>query len=74
MVTHGCTVSHDDNSFAKNSLSYESDVNLGEQRVLGVCWDPVEDQLQFDVKVICTIGQTSQPYQDDNSQYSCKIL
>ena len=63
MFTHGCTVAQDDNSFAKTSLSYQSDVNLGEQRVLGICWNPVEHKLQFDVKVIAQLTK-----QEDNSQ------
>ena len=71
MLTQGGTaVSQYENSFAKTSLSYQSDVNLGEQRVLSTCWNPVKDELQFD----CAVGQKSQPYQEDNSQSSCKTL
>ena len=58
-VHSGCTVAQDDNSFAKTSLSYQSDVNLGEQRVLGICWNPVQDKLQFDGKEIAQLANKS---------------
>eukprot|EP00731_Ephydatia_muelleri_P011218 Em0006g112a len=61
MFTQGCTVAQDDNSFAKTSLSYQSDVNLGEQRVLGICWNPVEDKLQFEVKEIAQLAKQVNP-------------
>ncbi|KAL5514973.1 hypothetical protein EMCRGX_G000071 [Ephydatia muelleri] len=61
MFTQGCTVAQDDNSFAKTSLSYQSDVNLGEQRVLGICWNPVEDKLQFEVKEIAQLAKQFNP-------------
>ena len=62
MLTQGVTaVSQDENSFAKTSLGYQSDVNLGEQRVLGICWNPVEDELQFDVKMIAQLAKQVKP-------------
>ena len=60
--THDQTsITEEAESYTKITLGDHLEVSAKEQKVLGVCWNYVEDRLVFDIRYIAGIAKTEEP-------------